>query len=459
MRPHVKLAAAVRRVADLAPVLEDAFETARRGVPGPTFVECPVDLLYPESTVRGWYARETGGSGGVSARAAAWYATRHLDHLFAERAPLPRRRSGLQWEITVSAVTTRLVARAADLLRRAERPVVVVGSQALSRPHLAPAVADAVGTLGAPVFLAGMARGLLGRDHRLQLRRGRKEALREADVVLLAGVPCDFRLDYGCHIGRRAKVIAVDASLREAFMNRWPSLPVIAHPGEVLVALARSVSCDAGRVEPWLKALRARDRSHGASCLSSCERVDPIRLCGAIDAAMDPRRSIVVVDGGDFVATASYIVRPAGPLSWLDPGVFGTLGVGAGFALGAVISRPDAEVWLLYGDGSLGYSLVELDTFRRHGLPVIAVVGNDGSWGQIARDQVSILGDDVATVLERSEYHEAARGLGAEGLVIESDEQVVPVLERAKALARRGRPVLVNVLLATTDARSGSVSI
>ena len=119
-------------------------------------------------------------------------------------------------------------------------------------------------------------------------------------------------------------------------------------------------------------------------------------MCRAIEALL-PRDSVIVADGGDFVATASYVLRPRGPLSWLDPGVFGTLGVGAGFALAAKLLRPEAEVWLLYGDGSVGFSLAEADTFARHGVPVVAVVGNDAGWTQIAREQVEVLGDDVGT--------------------------------------------------------------
>ena len=128
-----------------------------------------------------------------------------------------------------------------------------------------------------------------------------------------------------------------------------------------------------------------------------------------------------MADGGDFVATASYVLRPRRPLSWLDPGAFGTLGVGAGFALGAKLVRPTADVWVVYGDGSVGYSLAEADTFARHGLGVIAVIGNDGGWTQIAREQVEVLGDDVGTVLSRTDYERAAEGLGARGLRLDGD--------------------------------------
>jgi acetolactate synthase-1/2/3 large subunit len=181
-------------------------------------------------------------------------------------------------------------------------------------------------------------------------------------------------------------------------------------------------------------------------------------LLRAIDRAAG-ENALLVADGGDFVATAAYVVRPRGPLTWLDPGAFGTLGVGAGFALGAALCHPDAEVWMLYGDGACGYGLVEFDTFVRHGVPAIAIVGNDASWTQIAREQVKMLHDDVGTVLARTAYHEVAAGFGAEGILVRNDAEVPEALARARAIARQGKPVLVNVWLDRTGFREGSISM
>ena len=167
----------------------------------------------------------------------------------------------------------------------------------------------------------------------------------------------------------------------------------------------------------------------------------------------------MVADGGDFVATASYVLRPRAPLGWLDPGVFGTLGVGAGFALGAKLHRPESEVWLLYGDGAAGFSLMEFDTFVRHGVPVIAVIGNDGSWAQIAREQVPLFHDDVGTALARSAYERVAEAFGAKGFVVTSPEAIEPTLVAARAAARAGTPVLVNVMIGSTEFRKGSISL
>ena len=165
------------------------------------------------------------------------------------------------------------------------------------------------------------------------------------------------------------------------------------------------------------------------------------------------------MDGGDFVATAAYIVRPRSPLSWLDPGVFGTLGVGGGFAVGAASVRPDAEVWLFYGDGSSAYSLAEFDTYVRHGMAPIAVIGTDASWQQIARDQIEILGELVGTELLRTNYHDVAEGYGGKGLLLTDPANIDAVLDEAKELASEGTPVCINVHLADSDFREGSISI
>ena len=456
--PHVKLAKQVRRVADLGPAVVEALGVAREGVPGPVFIECPVDLLYDQASIRKWYA-EAGGKGtSVTDRLLRWYLDRHAGRLFAgsENAPAPVPR-----DVPVPAASTRALERAAAAFAQAQRPLVVIGSQALAQATNAGRLAAAVSRLGVPVYLSGMARGLLGRDHRLQMRHARRNALRDSDCVLLAGVPCDFRLDYGRHVRRSATLIAANRNAREARLNRAPTIAAIGDAGQFIEQMAAQLGDRAQRPQ-WLAALRERDQSReaqiDAQAANPGEYVNPVAFFRALDRAAGDA-AVFVADGGDFVATSSYILRPRGPLAWLDPGAFGTLGVGAGFALGATLARPGCEVWLLWGDGASGYGLAEFDTFVRHGIAVIAVVGNDAAWAQIAREQVKMLHDDVGTVLARSAYHDVARGFGAEGIEVRRAEEVDDALQRARRLAAAGRPVLVNVWLDKTDFRDGSISM
>jgi acetolactate synthase-1/2/3 large subunit len=316
--------------------------------------------------------------------------------------------------------------------------------------------------LGAPVYLAGTARGLLGRTHELQLRHNRGAALKEADVVIVCGFPFDFRLGYGRGINKKATLIAANLSSHELKKNRRPDVALEMHAGDFLVAIADRISSAGDRWRTGLDGLRekerARDKEIAGKAAASGELIDPLHFFLRMEEAMADD-AVLVVDGGDFVATASYIVRPRAPLSWLDPGVFGTLGVGGGMALGASLVRPGREVWLIWGDGSSAYTLAEFDSYVRHGVAPIAVIGNDASWMQIAREQVEILGTTLGCDLRRSDYHKVAEGYGGVGLLLTDPARVDATLSEAKAIARTGRPVCINVHLRKTDFRKGSMSM
>lgn len=457
IRSLVKWSRQVRRVRDIAPALESAFDQAQRGVPGPVFLEMPIDILYEELVVRKLYSAERGGKT-LAAKAQKVYLDYHVNRLFKGADEVHAR------SLTPPAPPPpgiSLIRQAAQRLSAAARPVILVGSQAvLDAQHIGQLVA-AIERIGAPVYLSGMARGLLGRDHPLQLRHKRREALHEADLVLLAGVPADFRLDYGNHIRHGTTLIAANRSGHDLRMNRRPDLGLHGDAALALRGIASALP-EGPRWKDWIAQLRVRDDERNAAiardAAQPADHINPIALCRAIDGTVTSR-TILVGDGGDFVATASYIVQPPGPLQWLDPGVFGTLGVGAGFALGAKLVHPEAEVLLLYGDGAAGYSLSEFDTFVRHQVPVIAVVGNDASWSQIAREQVEMLHDDVGTVLAHTDYDRVAAGFGGCGLRLDDPEQIGAVLARARATAQGGQPVLINAILARTDFRKGSISM
>jgi thiamine pyrophosphate-dependent acetolactate synthase large subunit-like protein len=457
--PHVKLFRKIVRVRDLGPAVEEAFQVARSGVPGPVFVECPVDLLYDEASIRQWYADAAGKGTSLADRALRFYLNRHVRKMFEGSAAAPVQRVH---PVAVPRATASASKSAQAVLAKAARPLLVIGSQAVVLAGQTEALAAAIGRLGVPVYLSGMARGLLGRDHPLLLRHQRRQALRDADCVVLAGVPCDFRLDYGKHVRRGAVLIAANRSARDARLNRKPDIAAIGDAGMFLQELAQALPAAGSRWDAWRAQLRGRDgereREIDRQGADSGEFVNPIAFLRALEQAAGDD-ALLVADGGDFVATASYVLHARGPLSWLDPGAFGTLGVGAGFALGAALARPDRQVWIVYGDGACGYGLVEFDTFVRHGIPVIAVVGNDAGWTQIAREQVKMLHDDVATVLARTDYHAVAAAFGAQGIVVKHLGEVPAALAQAREFARQGKPVLVNVWLDKTAFREGSLSM
>ncbi len=458
IKPLVKYAGRVTRLRDLRGVVEKALSVARAGVPGPVFVEVPVDLLYGESLVREMYAKEIGGMKGLAGKALQTYVQWHLSRQFG-RVP---HRSGQVLHAAVPSASESAVAQAAARFAACERPVLVLGSQAMLDPEHVSELVASVEKLGMPTYLGGASRGLLGRESAIQFRHKRRDALKRADLVILAGFPCDFRLGYGNVIGGGAYLVNVNRDAGDTKKNRRPQLPVHGDPAGFLRALADRVESADGRWSAWFDELREREATReadiDAQAQQETEYINPLRLCQHLESVL-PDDSLLVADGGDFVATAAYTVKPRGPLRWLDPGVFGTLGVGGGFAVGAAAARPSAQTWLLYGDGSCGYSVAEFDTFVRHGMPVIALVGTDASWAQIAREQVEMLEDDVGTVLLRTDYHRVAEGFGGVGFKIEREADVLEVLRAAQEAASAGKPVLINAQIGATNFRKGSISM
>jgi len=287
--------------------------------------------------------------------------------------------------------------------------------------------------------------------------------LKEADLVILAGVPCDFRLDYGRVINHKAKIISINLSRNDLYLNRRPAKAILTSPGSFLIDWSNSGKNNSdSKWENWHEQLAIRNDKRQADIINQSntptEFVNPMKLCLSLNEHIQ-EGDIIVADGGDFVATASYILQPRSFTGWLDPGVFGTLGVGAGFILGAKLTNPDSVVWAIYGDGAFGYSLMEFDTFVRHKIPVIAVIGNDAGWTQIARDQVDILGSAVSTKLAPTEYHKAVEALGGAGFLIYDENQIDEILTRAKESAQSGKPTVVNVRIGKTDFRKGSLSM
>jgi len=456
-----KLAVSIRRNCDIIPVLEYAFDVCRSGVPGPVFVECPIDMLYSESIVRRLYGVESGArrEGGLRSKLLGFYLNRHVDKMFAcefeDMQPGKAR-------VTSPDLDAGMVSRAVEMVAVSQKPVLIMGSQAMLHAGEIEKLAGAVESLGMPVYLAGMARGLMGKYHHLQMRHQRKKALKNADLVILAGMPCDFRLDYGRSFGSGTQIISVNRSKTDLRLNCRPDLAVLSDPFLFLCALADVFTPESADWQSWIQELKSNDDEREKFILSKSEEatefINPLFLLKKLNAVIDDK-SIIVVDGGDFVGSAANILQPPGPLTWLDPGAFGTLGVGAGFALASKLLQPDSETWLIYSDGAAGFSLQEFDTFVRHKVPVIAVIGNDAGWTQIAREQVPIFGDDVATVLGRSDYHLVAEAFSAKGFLLDKTEDIDRVFKEAKQAAAEGHPVLINALIGKTDFRKGSISV
>ncbi|CAL8351300.1 unnamed protein product [Lota lota] len=463
-KPLCKFCASIRTIREIVPTVRKALAIAQSGTPGPVFIEFPIDTLYPFHMV----SKEFGVKNppkGLMGKVVTWYLENHLSNLFAgawemrDVSPLP---------VDIPYATVDQVQKCIELVSRAKKPVILLGSQATLPPTPVEDIRKAVELLGIPCFLGGMSRGMLGKDSPIHIRQNRRDALKEADVVLLAGTVCDFRLSYGRVLNRRSKVIAINRDKTQLLKNSdmfWkPTVAIQGDAGSFLLQLSKGLKgykCP----EEWPQSLKAGDETkENANRAKAVEKTDrhlnPLKVLHCVDELM-AEDSIIVTDGGDFVGSAAYIMRPRGPLRWLDPGAFGTLGVGGGFALGAKLCRPESEVWIVYGDGSLGYSVAEFDTFTRHKTPVIAVVGNDACWSQISREQVPILGSNVACGLAFTDYHIVADGYGGKGYLIgrEDEDRLNDIIKSAQRECREGKSMLLNVLIGKTNFREGSISV
>lgn len=188
--------------------------------------------------------------------------------------------------------------------------------------------------------------------------------------------------------------------------------------------------------------------------------MNTINLCRILNDLIDEDDTYLIADGGDFVGTASYIVKPRQALHWLDPGAFGTLGCGAGFALGVKSLNKNANIIMLYGDGSFGWSLCEFDTFKRFKFGLIAIIGNDSCWHQMYRDQVRILKDTTATLLgKHTRYEKVVEGFGCKGFLATNPTEFIEAFKEAQKYAKQGIPVVINALISKSKFREGSISL
>ncbi|BDG08376.1 thiamine pyrophosphate-binding protein [Anaeromyxobacter paludicola] len=408
--PQTQLFAGISKWSDRVPApelvpsfLARAFRVALAGRPGPVFLELPWDVL-------------SNGADEALADELTGYRTR-------ARSP----------------GDPAQVEAALALLSRAERPVIVAGSSIYQDDAAAPLAALAERT-GIPVYLNGMARGCLPPSHPALLQLSRKDALAQADLVLVVGTPLDFRLGYGTPptFAPGAKVVQVDLDAAEIGRNRPIEVGIVGDSRSVLAALAAGAPPREGGA--WLAALREKEAERALrqrAFEESAQRpIHHFRLARELDAAARRAGDVTFVgDGGNVVAVAAKVLRVERPGRWLDPGPLGCLGVGAPFALAAKLLAPDRPVCVVQGDGAFGLNGMDFETALRFRLPMVVVVGNDAAWGQILIPQRNLYGDDhsPATRLAPTRYDRIVEAMGGAGEHVDDPAELPAALDRAFA--------------------------
>ena len=415
VRPLTKLAATALETAEIAGLIDDAIRAAITPHSGPAFVDFPLDQVFMEAPEPSPPASIPDASQGPGADAGA-------------------------------------IERAAALLRGAERPVIMAGT-GLYWGRGEQALRALAEELRVPVFLNGLGRGCLPADHELFFSRARSAALGGADVALVIGVPLDFRLGFGAAFGPEAEIVVIDAAEpqrphpREVAAELYGALPATLDGLRASAsASGRARSASGGR-NAWIDSLRATEQekraAEGPELSDPRAPLHPMRIYGELSQMLD-RDVVIIGDGGDFVSYAGRVVDSYEPGCWVDPGPFGCLGSGIGYALAAKLARPERQVVLMLGDGAFGFSGMELDTLVRHGIPVVAVMGNNGIWALEKHPMEAIYGYSVVAELRpETRYDLVAEALGCHGELVSTPDELRPALERA---FESGKPSLVNVL-------------
>jgi acetolactate synthase-1/2/3 large subunit len=410
--PLTKTARTATSTAEVPKLVDEALAATLSVPTGPAFLDLPLDVVFME-------ADDPGDPATVP-----------------DPAALP-------------AADGREIERVGALLGAAERPVIMAGTD-LYWGHGERALRELSEALGIPVFLNGLARGCLPADHANFYSRARSAALKDADIALVMGVPMDFRLGFGGSFGEDTQLVQVDSgdpgreAPRELAGELYGGFPAT-------LAALRQAALDAGgspeRTAPWRKGLRDTEDTKRAAEREQLEDdrapLHPMRIYKELDDLLD-RDAIVIGDGGDYVSFAGRVMNTYEPGCWLDPGPFGCLGSGPGYAMAAKLARPDKQVCLLLGDGAFGFSGMEFDTMVRHGLPVVAVVGNNGIWALEKHPMEFLYGYSVAAeLIPETRYDKVVEVLGGHGELVQRPEELRPALDRAFA---SGKPACVNVL-------------
>ena len=409
VEPVTKLARTAAGTADIPGLMDEALRTAAEAPTGPTFLDFPLDQVFMEAEV------DADAPASLPDPAAA---------------PLA---GGDALE------------RAAELLRGASRPVVMAGT-GLYWARGEEALVRLCDELSVPVFLNGLARGCVPADHPMFFSRARSAGLKGADVALVIGVPMDFRLGFGGSFGEDTEIVVLGSSRPERPHPREVAAELYGGVAATLDALREGAAGGPQR-SGWVTSLREaeNEKRAGEQADLTDERapLHPLRVYHELGQVLD-RDAVVIGDGGDFVSFAGRVIETYEPGCWMDPGPYGCLGAGPGFALAAKLAHPERQVCLLLGDGAFGFSGLEFDSFVRHGLPIVGVMGNNGIWALEKHPMEYLYGYSVAAELQPAcRYDEVVRALGGHGELVTKPDELRPALERAFA---SGKPALVNVL-------------
>ena len=421
MTPITKFAAGVMSTERVADMISMAARECFSGAYGPSYLEIPRDVLDKEIPV--------------------------------ETATIPK--SGHYRASVKSIGDPDDIKKFGEILMNSKSPAMLVGSQVfMSRGHQT-AIALAR-SLNIALYMNGASRGILPPGDPHYFNRTRSSAFKKADVIVIVGTPFDFRMGYGKRISNEATLIHIDQDYRTVGKNRDVTLGLAGDPGAILEAVHKEVASNkkngSGKRKSWLDELRSEEIERTEKLMpmfkSEESPIHPYRLAWEINEFLT-EDTIYIGDGGDIVTISAQAVQPRSPGNWMDPGALGSLGVGTGFAMAAGLANPDKEILCLYGDGSFGMTVFDMETANRFGAPYIAIVGNNSHMNQIRYGQITKYGEErgnIGNKLGDVQFSVFAEMLGGYGAEIHQPQEIQPALQKAReSVKSTGKSAVINV--------------
>jgi acetolactate synthase-1/2/3 large subunit len=308
--------------------------------------------------------------------------------------------------------------RAARLLGEAHYPVIVAGGGARWAGEGLRHLAD---TLQAPVVMTQNGRGALTDKHPLALTTiGGHRIWAKADVVLAVGTRLERQAtDWGID---GLKIVQLNVDADEVGRLYQPEVALVGDAVDGLARLAERVERYASKRESRAEEIAAL-RSEVAELL--WERAQPQASIAEVIRQELPEDGIFVGDITQMGAYADIAFPVYSPETYVGAGYQGTLGYGYATALGAQVGQPERKVISVNGDGGFLYTQPELATATQHGIPVVAVVFNDGAYGNVkAIQRARYGGREIASTLQNPDFVKLADAFGIEGRRAETPEQL-----------------------------------
>ena len=394
--------------------LSKAIRHAVSDRPGPVFLELPPDILNIKVS--------------------------------EEEVPLPNKGDRVYKSVPDPAA----IKEAASLINASEKPIIIGGS-GIGFSDCDKELLNLVDKTGIPFMLLNTGRGAIRDEHPLSLwdggQIGMLTALPQADLIITLGLRFNWLLMHGQGFPQ-AKLVRVDIDPTEIDRNRSSDVGLVGDIGLSLRELNKLVR--QRDLSGWMKTLRDAYLPLIADEIAQRERttepIHPARLVEQVKKATQDN-AIYMIDGGDTSYFASVGLRANEKSAVISAaaGLFGCLGTGVPFGIGAKVARPDRTVVVISGDGSFGFNAMEFDTAVRHNIPFVCVIFNDQAWGMIKHGQEMAYGPErvVSSDLGLVHYEKVVEAVGGYGELVKKDDEIVPAIKRA---IDSGKPACVNVL-------------